>query len=60
MTVAKSTRMSAAEFIAWAMEQPVGERYELVAGEVIGMAPERAAHASSRLELLTARFFPTA
>jgi Uma2 family endonuclease len=36
-------RMTSDEFIAWAMEQ--GARYELVAGEVVGMAPERAAHA---------------
>jgi Uma2 family endonuclease len=37
--------MTADEFIVWAMEQPEGQRYELVDGEVIGMAPERAAHA---------------
>jgi Uma2 family endonuclease len=35
--------MTADEFIAWAMEQPSG-RYELAAGEVVAMAPERAAH----------------
>jgi Uma2 family endonuclease len=35
--------MTSDEFIAWAMEN--GARYELVAGEVVGMAPERAAHA---------------
>ncbi len=35
-------RMTSDEFIAWAMQQ--GTRYELVAGEVVGMAPERAAH----------------
>ncbi len=35
-------RMTSDEFIAWAMQQ--GSRYELVAGEVVGMAPERAAH----------------
>jgi Uma2 family endonuclease len=37
--------MTADEFIAWAMQQPEGERYELVAGEVVAMAPERASHA---------------
>jgi Uma2 family endonuclease len=36
-------RMNADEFIAWAMEQPEGERYELVAGEIVAMAPESAA-----------------
>ena len=34
-------RMTADEFIAWAMEQPETEHYELAAGEVIAMAPER-------------------
>src|SRR3712207_2317953 len=38
-------RMTADEFIAWAMEQADGGRYELVAGEVVGTAPERPAHA---------------
>jgi Uma2 family endonuclease len=37
-------RMTTDEFLAWAMEQPEGERYELVAGEVVAMAPERLAH----------------
>jgi Uma2 family endonuclease len=32
----------------WAMEQPEGKRYELVAGEVVAMAPERAAHARTK------------
>ena len=44
MSAAAPTRMTADEFIAWAMEQPEGKRYELVAGEVVAMAPERAAH----------------
>ena len=37
--------MTSDEFIAWAMEQPDGERFELVAGEVVGMSPERLSHA---------------
>ena len=41
-------RMTADEFIAWAMQQPEGEHYELVAGEVVSMAPERAAHARAK------------
>jgi Uma2 family endonuclease len=40
--------MSSDEFIAWAMERPRGERYELVAGEVIAMAPERSSHALTK------------
>ena len=41
-------RMSSSEFIAWAMARPRGERYELVAGEVVAMAPERSAHALTK------------
>ncbi len=37
------TRMTSAEFIAWAMGQP-SPRYELVDGEVVAMAPERDDH----------------
>ena len=37
--------MTSDEFIAWAMEQPDGERYELAAGEVVAMSPERLSHA---------------
>jgi len=37
-------RMTADEFVEWAMRRPEGERYELVAGEVIAMAPERVQH----------------
>jgi Uma2 family endonuclease len=46
-----STRMTSDEFIAWAMEQPEGHRYELVAGEVVGMAPERSAHALTKFHI---------
>jgi Uma2 family endonuclease len=37
-------KMSADEFIAWALTRPEGEHYELVYGEVVAMAPERSAH----------------
>jgi Uma2 family endonuclease len=43
-----SARMTADEFIAWAMQQPEGQRYELVCGQVVGMAPERAGHARTK------------
>lgn len=43
MTSTKRLRMDADTFIAWAMTQTEG-RFELAAGEVVGMAPERAAH----------------
>jgi Uma2 family endonuclease len=40
--------MTTDEFIAWTMEQPDGHRYELVAGKVVGMAPERSGHALAK------------
>lgn len=42
MSVTAKTPMTADEFLVWALEQPEGKRYELVAGEVVSMAPERA------------------
>jgi Uma2 family endonuclease len=44
-------RMTSDEFVAWAMEQPEGQRYELVNGEVVGMAPERRAHALTQFHI---------
>lgn len=41
-------RMSSDEFLAWAMEQPDGRRYELVGGEVVAMSPERLAHTETK------------
>jgi Uma2 family endonuclease len=40
--------MTADEFIAWAMDRPETEHYELVAGEVIAMAPERLDHVRAK------------
>jgi Uma2 family endonuclease len=40
-----SGRMTVDQFLSWAMAQPDGPRYELVDGEVVAMAPERAGHA---------------
>jgi Uma2 family endonuclease len=42
-------RMTSDEFIAWAIEQ--GGRCELVAGEIVAMAPERAAHARAKAHI---------
>lgn len=44
-------RMTVEEFIPWAMARPEGEHYELVAGEVVGMAPERAGHALTKFRI---------
>ena len=41
-------RMTGDEFIIWAMEQPEGKRYELVAGEVVSMSPERVRHGRTK------------
>jgi Uma2 family endonuclease len=56
MPVPASARqpMTADEFIAWAMEQPEGERYELERGRIVGMAPERLAHARVKYRALRA------
>lgn len=54
MTLAAPLRMTADEFLRWAMEQPEGQRYELAAGEVVMMAPERAAHAFVKADVLAA------
>jgi Uma2 family endonuclease len=46
-----AARMTSDEFIAWAIEQPKGRRYELVAGEIVTMAPERRAHALTKFHI---------
>lgn len=43
MTAQTKPRMTVAQFIEWAAAQPRG-RYELVRGEIVAMAPERARH----------------
>ncbi len=37
MTSAAPRNMTAADFLAWAMVQPEGARYELVAGEAVAI-----------------------
>jgi Uma2 family endonuclease len=58
MSEAAQKRMMADEFLAWTMEQPENEHYELVAGQVIAMAPERATH--GRIKARLARFIGNA
>ena len=45
----KQARFTADAFVAWAAEQPRG-RFELAGGEVVAMAPERAAHTRAKLD----------
>jgi Uma2 family endonuclease len=51
MSALAPDHMTSDQFIAWAMEQPEGRRYELVAGEVVAMAPERSAHALTKFQV---------
>jgi Uma2 family endonuclease len=43
-------RMTVDQFLGWAMAQPEG-RFELVGGEVVAMAPERAVHARRKARI---------
>lgn len=54
MTAPTRARMTADEFIPWAMAQPEGCRYELVAGRVVAMSPERIGHNEGKLEAVVA------
>lgn len=45
MSAAAQPLMTVDAFLAWAMEQPKGTRYELRSGRVIAMAPQRSGHA---------------
>jgi Uma2 family endonuclease len=47
MSTHAAKRLTADEFLAWAEVQPQG-RYELFAGEIVAMAPERADHARTK------------
>jgi Uma2 family endonuclease len=53
MTKQQPLRLTADAFLAWAGEQPQG-RYELAAGEVVAMAPERADHVRVKLSAVNA------
>jgi Uma2 family endonuclease len=52
-TQSKPRRMTVPEFLDWASTQPRG-RYELVRGEVVQMAPERALHNVVKSEVYVA------
>ena len=51
MSASALPHMTADEFIAWAMEQPETEHYELVAGIVYAMAPQRSGHALAAFQV---------
>ena len=42
-------RITTAEFLAWYEKQPDGQRYELVSGVVVAMAPERISHNETKM-----------
>ncbi len=54
MTAPAPRRMTADEFIAWAMTRPETEHYELVTGEVVAMSPERLGHARTKNRVVRA------
>ncbi len=43
--------MTVEEFIPWAMARPETEHYELMAGEVVAMAPERVGHTRAKTRI---------
>jgi Uma2 family endonuclease len=45
MSATAQPLMTVETFLAWAMEQPEGSRYELRAGRIVSMAPQRSGHA---------------
>jgi Uma2 family endonuclease len=47
-------RMKVREFLTWAEKQPNGKRYELVDGQIVAMAPERARHNLAKLAVAIA------
>jgi Uma2 family endonuclease len=53
MSAVPDRLMTSVEFIDWAIRQPSG-RYELVAGRVVAMAPERARHNLAKIAVLLA------
>jgi len=53
MTAQLKPKMTVEEFIPWAMAQTSG-RYELVQGEIVAMAPERAAHNRAKIAVFKA------
>jgi Uma2 family endonuclease len=52
MSASALPRMTADEFIAWALAQPEGERYELVNGRIVTVAPERATHVRAKQRIV--------
>lgn len=53
MSTPAAKRLTADEFLTWAEAQPTG-RYELIDGEIIAMAPEKADHARAKFRTCSA------
>jgi Uma2 family endonuclease len=51
MSASALPRMTADQFLAWATEQPDAKHYELVAGEIVAMAPERVGHLRAKMRV---------
>jgi hypothetical protein len=52
MNIAAVKRMTVPEFLAWAETQEKGH-YELIRGEIVAMAPERAEHVRAKQRAFT-------
>ncbi len=50
MTATAAKRMNAAEFLPWAEPQEK-RRYDLFRGEIVAMAPDRAAHVAAKARI---------
>lgn len=54
MSAVTPLSMSADEFLVWAVQQYDGRRYELAAGQVVPMSPERTGHIRTKLTICIA------
>jgi Uma2 family endonuclease len=54
MNILPKRKYTTDEFLDWAIDRPSGPRYELLKGELVEMAPERAGHAYTKMYLVGA------
>jgi Uma2 family endonuclease len=52
MNILPKRKYTTDEFLDWAIDRPSGPRYELLNGELVEMAPERAGHAYTKMYLV--------
>jgi len=54
VTLAQNSKLSVEQFLQWRNTQPADQRYELLAGEPVAMAPERNRHNLVKLDCAVA------